>query len=48
MRENGMPETKFHNKRTFDYKSFNSNRRFYEKVYAFGIDFNYLFENYNR
>lgn len=32
MRENGMPETKILIMRTFDRKSFNSNRRFYEKV----------------
>lgn len=32
MRENGMPETKILIMRTFDRKSFNSDRRFYEKV----------------
>lgn len=32
MRENDMPETKILIMRTFDRKSFNSDRRFYEKV----------------
>ena len=32
MRENGMPETKILIMRAFDRKSFNSDRRFYEKV----------------
>ena len=32
MRENGMPETKILVMRAFDRKSFNSDRRFYERI----------------